>query len=94
MKATAKLSMHRSTPRKTRLVVDLIRGIQVSTTDLNDTQGWVGPGGAPEPMGTRPQLELAQNGQKNQDNESAPVFLFRATPRLPHLWQKQHLHHL
>jgi len=41
--------------------VDLVRGIQVGTTDLTDSQGWPAPGGSAMPMTTNTELQAAQN---------------------------------
>ncbi|MDW7670154.1 MAG: SpaA isopeptide-forming pilin-related protein [Bacillota bacterium] len=41
--------------------VDLIRGIQVGTTQLTDAQGWPMANGSAFPMSNRTQLEAAQN---------------------------------
>jgi hypothetical protein len=41
--------------------VDLARGIQVGTTRLSDTQAWPKPDGSAFPVGTREQIEIAQN---------------------------------
>ena len=41
--------------------VDMVRGIQVGTTDLTDSQGWPAAGGAALPMTTNEELQTAQN---------------------------------
>ena len=41
--------------------VDLVRGIQVGTTDLTDSQGWPAPGGSALPTTTNAELQTAQN---------------------------------
>jgi hypothetical protein len=41
--------------------IDLIRGIQVSTSDLNDSEGWPNDAGAALPLTTRGEIEEAQN---------------------------------
>jgi hypothetical protein len=41
--------------------VDLVRGIQVGTTDLGDTKGWPGPDGNALPVTSRDEIEAAQN---------------------------------
>jgi FlaG/FlaF family flagellin (archaellin) len=41
--------------------IDLIRGIQVSTTDLTDSQGWPDDVGSALPLTTRTEIEEAQN---------------------------------
>jgi hypothetical protein len=43
--------------------VDLVRSIQVGTTELNDTQAWPMSDGTPFPITTRDEIETAQNGQ-------------------------------
>ncbi len=41
--------------------VDLVRGLQVGTTDLTNLQGWPDDSGSPYPLTTRTQIENAQN---------------------------------
>jgi len=41
--------------------VDLVRGIQAGTVPLDDSQAWPDAGGNAMPMGTRAELETAQN---------------------------------
>jgi hypothetical protein len=45
--------------------VDLVRSIQVGTTELTDAQGWPRDDGSAYPMGTRPNIEDAQNDVGN-----------------------------
>jgi large subunit ribosomal protein L22 len=60
MSATAKLTMHRSTPRKTRLVADLIRGKHVTEAEsiLKYTPNRV----------SGPMLKLLQSAKANAVN--------------------------
>jgi hypothetical protein len=41
--------------------VDLVRGVQVGSAQLLDTQGWPKPDMTPYPLGTRAELEIAQS---------------------------------
>jgi len=41
--------------------VDLVRGVQVGTTPLGPTQAWPKPDGSAFPVGTRAEIEIAQN---------------------------------
>jgi hypothetical protein len=41
--------------------IDLVRGIQVGTTQLDNTRGWPKPDGTPFPVTTRSEIETAQN---------------------------------
>jgi hypothetical protein len=43
--------------------VDLIKSIQVGTTQLTDMQGWPQSDGTPYPMNTRAELEIAQKSE-------------------------------
>jgi hypothetical protein len=45
--------------------VDLVRSIQVGTTQLTNAQGWPRDDGSAYPMGTRPNIEDAQNDVGN-----------------------------
>jgi hypothetical protein len=45
--------------------VDLVRGLQVGTTELNDEQGWPQDDGSAYPMTTRAEIEDAQNDVGN-----------------------------
>jgi len=48
--------------------VDLIKCIQVGTTELTNAQGWPQSDGSPYPMTTRGELEIAQQGDDGFEN--------------------------
>ncbi|MBW6519292.1 MAG: DUF11 domain-containing protein [ANME-2 cluster archaeon] len=63
--------------------VDLVRGIQADTTDLNDSQGWPYNGGDAYLLTTRAQIEAAQNDIDNTpplDNNWAGFTLLNLPP--------------